>query len=53
MESPRVGITILALIACASVVGGFAGWRMRQHAGAPALGTASKDILRATYDPIH
>ena len=62
MESPRVGITILALVACASIVGGFAGWRMRQHGPAPSGPTASqtqpalsasKDILRATYDPIH
>ncbi len=62
MESPKVGLVILALVAAASLVGGFAGWQIRQqhavetattNAGAPALGTASKDILRATWDPIH
>ena len=62
MESPKVGLVILALVAAASLVGGFAGWQIRQqhvaetattNGGALPLGTASKDILRATWDPIH
>ena len=32
MESPKVGIVILALVATASLIGGVAGWQMRQHA---------------------
>ena len=58
MKSPKIGIIILALVAIAVLVGGFAGWQIRQQgavapqakAEAPA---ASKDLLRATYDPIH
>ena len=56
MKSPKIGIIILALVAIAVLVGGFAGWQIRQQgavapqakAEAPA---ASKDLLRATYDP--
>ena len=58
MKSPKIGIIILALVAIVALVGGFAGWQIRQQgavapqakAEAPA---ASKDLLRATYDPIH
>ena len=31
MESPKVGLVILALVAAASLVGGFAGWQIRQQ----------------------
>jgi hypothetical protein len=61
MESPRTGIVILALVAGAALLGGFAGRQIRQQAaqqvaaGAPAgqVAAAGRDILRATYDPIH
>lgn len=62
MENPKVGIAILALVLGASLVGGLAGWQIRQQnaaQGAAATRDAasvsggSKDILRATYDPIH
>ena len=32
MESPRVGIIILVLVAMASLAGGLAGWKLRHHA---------------------
>jgi hypothetical protein len=32
VESPKVGIVILALVAAASVIGGLVGWQLRQHA---------------------
>lgn len=57
MKSPKIGIIILALVAVAAIVGGFAGWQIRQqNAVAPVVSSApvaSKDLLRATYDPIH
>ena len=61
MESPRTGIVILALVAAASLLGGFAGWQIRQQAAEQAGGVApggqvaapGRDLLRATYDPIH
>ena len=60
MESPRTGILILALVAGAALLGGFAGWQIRQHAAesggaAPAgqVAAPGRDLLRATYDPIH
>lgn len=37
MESPKVGIIILALVAIASLIGGLAGWQMRQYAYCPQL----------------
>lgn len=36
MESPKVGMIILALVAAASLIGGLAGWQMRQHAALSA-----------------
>jgi hypothetical protein len=57
MKSPKIGIVILALVAVTAIVGGFAGWQIRQqNAVAPVVFSApvaSKDLLRATYDPIH
>ncbi len=60
MKNPKVGLAILALVLGAVVIGGLAGWQIRQQnvAGvsqAQDAGSASegKDILRATYDPIH
>ena len=35
MESPKVGIIILALVAIASLIGGLAGWQMRQQVVLP------------------
>ena len=58
MHGSRTGFVILALVTAAVLVGGIAGWQMRQRvvtapvAAAPAP-VAGKDILRATYDPIH
>ncbi|MBK7417135.1 MAG: hypothetical protein IPJ38_20530 [Dechloromonas sp.] len=41
MESPKVGIIILALVATASLLGGLAGWQIRQHAALPETITAT------------
>ena len=41
MESPKVGIIILALVAAASLIGGFAGWQIRQHGSLPEVVTVS------------
>jgi hypothetical protein len=35
MESPKVGIIILALVAAAALIGGLAGWQFRLHAAFP------------------
>lgn len=59
MESPKTGLLILALIAVATVAGGFLGWTIRQQGLSPQstvvlpVGGPSTDHLRATYDPIH
>lgn len=61
MTNPKVGIAILALVLGAALVGGFAGWQIRQQQAQGAGGVhdadsafkGHKDILRATYDPIH
>lgn len=64
MRNSKAGIAILALVAAAAVVGGYMGWRIRHQPAAPQEisspegqvapeAYASKDILRATYDPIH
>jgi nitrate/TMAO reductase-like tetraheme cytochrome c subunit len=59
MESPKTGILILALVAVATVAGGFLGWTIRQQGPSPQnavvlpAGGPSTDHLRATYDPIH
>ncbi len=64
MRNSKAGIAILALVAAAAVVGGYMGWRIRhQPAALQEISSpegqvapeayASKDILRATYDPIH
>lgn len=39
MESPKVGIIILALVAAASLIGGLAGWQIRQHVALPEIVT--------------
>jgi hypothetical protein len=41
VESPKVGIIILALVATASLLGGLAGWQIRQHAALPETITAT------------
>jgi nitrate/TMAO reductase-like tetraheme cytochrome c subunit len=59
MESPKTGLLILALVAAATVAGGFLGWTIRQQGTSPQnavvlpAGGPSTDHLRATYDPIH
>lgn len=59
MESPKTGLLILALVAVATVAGGFLGWTIRQQGLSPQstvvlpVGGPSTDHLRATYDPIH
>lgn len=57
MKSPKIGIIILALVAVAAIIGGFAGWQIRQkNAETPVVSSApvaGKNLLRATYDPIH
>lgn len=59
MESPKTGLLILALVAVATVAGGFLGWTIRQQGPSPQsavvlpAGGPSTDHLRATYDPIH
>jgi hypothetical protein len=58
MHGSRTGFVILALVAAAVLVGGIAGWQMRQRVVTPPLAAppapvVGKDILRATYDPIH
>jgi hypothetical protein len=41
MESPKVGIIILALVAAASLIGGLAGWQFRQHGALPEVATVA------------
>jgi hypothetical protein len=41
MESPKVGIIILGLVAAASLVGGLLGWQIRQHGSSPEVATFS------------
>ena len=41
MESPKVGIIILALVAAASLIGGLAGWQIRQHGSLPEVATVA------------
>lgn len=59
MESPKVGLSILALVACTALAGAGLGWQLRQQpteaskAVVLPVGGASDDLLRATYDPIH
>ena len=59
MESPKVGLSILALVACTALAGAGLGWHLRQQpteaskAVVLPVGGASDDLLRATYDPIH
>ena len=56
MKTPKISTIVLALLVVALAVGGFAAWKIRQQeVAAPAapLADAGKDILRATYDPIH
>lgn len=35
MESPKIGIVILVLVALASLLGGWAGWKIRQQQTSP------------------
>jgi nitrate/TMAO reductase-like tetraheme cytochrome c subunit len=59
MADTRTGLAILALVAGATLAGVMAGWQVKQEAKAPAAAapaqpvTPGRDILRATYDPIH
>ena len=59
MESPKVGLSILVLVACTALAGAGLGWQLRQQpteaskAVVLPVGGASDDLLRATYDPIH
>jgi|JI6StandDraft_1071083.scaffolds.fasta_scaffold104898_2 nitrate/TMAO reductase-like tetraheme cytochrome c subunit len=67
MESRKTGILILAMVVLTTVVGAWLGWQIRQSNMAPvasaqqpgqaiaqgASPSASKDHLRASYDPIH
>ena len=59
MESPKVGLSILVLVACSALAGAGLGWQLRQQpteaskAVVLPVGGASDDLLRATYDPIH
>lgn len=57
MGGSRTGYVILALVAAAVLVGGFAGWQVRQRAvapvAAPPAAVAGKDIMRAIHDPMH
>ena len=64
MKNSKVGIAILALVAVAVLIGGYIGWQIRHQSAAPQAPAspegqvapaayANKDILRATYDPIH
>jgi len=41
MESPKVGIVILALVAAASLAGGLAGWKIRQQHSLTEAASAS------------
>jgi hypothetical protein len=41
MESPKVGIIILVLVAAASLIGSLAGWQMRQHGALPEVTNVS------------
>lgn len=41
MESLKVGIIILALVAAASLIGGLAGWQIRQHGSLPEVATVA------------
>ena len=61
MENPKVGLIIVFLVAAAALAGGLIGIQVRDQgtrSGSPA-GTTQADpspgrnILRATYDPIH
>ncbi len=62
MGNLKVGVTILALVLAASLLGGWIGWQVRlQNGTQEVLATPDatsayggrKDLLRATYDPIH
>lgn len=64
MESPKTGILILAAVALTTIAGAWIGWQLRQPKAAPVAASqpnvaqatspsASKDHLRASYDPIH
>ena len=41
MESPKVGIFILGLVAAASLIGGLLGWQIRLHGALPEVVTVS------------
>ncbi len=41
MESPKVGIIILVLVAAASLIGGLLGWQIRLHGALPEVATVS------------
>ena len=41
MESPKVGIIILGLVAAASLISGLLGWQIRQHGSLPEVATVS------------
>jgi hypothetical protein len=41
VESPKVGIIILALVAVAALIGGLIGWQIRQHAVLPETVTVT------------
>lgn len=56
MASQRPGILLLLLVAALATAGALTGWNLR-HSSAPVpqAGAAlpGKDLLRATYDPLH
>lgn len=59
MANTRTGLAILALVAGAALAGAFAGFHIRNDLGASAAASPpqpsvpGRDLLRATYDPIH
>jgi nitrate/TMAO reductase-like tetraheme cytochrome c subunit len=61
MESPKVGLIIISLVAAAALAGGLIGSQVRDQTARSASSASAtqadpspgRSILRATYDPIH